>query len=162
MPLHFNYLIFVSILSFLIGFASCKADNPAVQNNLNIQINVEDNNTMSNRMIIKIGSNIFAATLFDNATIAAFKAMLPMTIKMSELNGNEKYFHLSTNLPANSSNPEIIHTGDLMLWGSNSLVLFYQTLSTSYSYRRLGRIENTMGLAAAVGSGSVTVTFESE
>ena len=50
-------------------------------------------------MRVKIGSNTFTATLYDNATATAFKGMLPMIVKMSELNGNEKYFDLSVNLP---------------------------------------------------------------
>ena len=45
-------------------------------------------------MKIKIGSRTFVATLEDNATAAAFKSLLPMTIKMSAFNGNEKLFRL--------------------------------------------------------------------
>jgi hypothetical protein len=114
------------------------------------------------KMRIKIGTNTFTATLHDNATAAAFKSLLPMTVNMDELNGNEKKVDLSGKLPTNASNPRVIQSGDLMIYGSNTLVLFYKTFPTSYSYTRLGRITDTEGLAAAVGSGNVTVTYELE
>ena len=117
-------------------------------------------NTDTMKLKITISTNIFIATLYDNATAKAFKARLPMTISMTELNGDEKYFDLPERLPTNASNPGTIQTGDLMLFGSKTLVLFYKTFSTSYSYTRLGRIDNPSGLAAALGSGNVKVTFE--
>jgi len=113
-------------------------------------------------MTIKIGTNTFTATLYDNATAAAFKSLLPMTVNMDDLNVNEKYFDLSGNLPTNASTPRVIQSGDLMIYGSNTLVLFYKTFPTSHSYTRLGRINDAEGLAAAVGSGNVTVTYELE
>lgn len=112
------------------------------------------------KLKVMIGLHVFTATLLDNAAVAAFKTKLPLTIKMKELNGNEKYADLSENLPANASNPGTIQTGDLMLYGSNTLVIFYKTFSTSYRYTRLGRIDNPSGLSDALGSGDVTVTFE--
>ncbi len=56
-------------------------------------------------MKIKIGSSTFTATLEENATATALKALLPMTVEMTELNGNEKYYRLKTDLPVNPSNP---------------------------------------------------------
>jgi hypothetical protein len=49
-----------------------------------------------------------------------------MTVKMTELNGNEKYFRFSSKLPTNASNPGMIKVGDLMIYGQDTLVLFYK------------------------------------
>ena len=119
-------------------------------------------NTDPMKLKVTVGSAAFTAILHNNATATEFKSMLPMTINMTELNGNEKYFDLPGNLPTSASNPGTIQTGDLMLYGSNTLVLFYKKFSTSYNYTRLARIDNSTGLAAALGSGSITVKFELE
>ena len=113
-------------------------------------------------MKITIGAAVFTATLNDNPTASAFKAMLPLAIAMRELNSNEKYFYLSETLPHDATNPGNIQEGDLMLYGDNCLVLFYKTFTTSYSYTKLGRIDNTAGLTEVLGNGNVKVTFEQQ
>jgi len=120
--------------------------------------NQEENESMT--LTIKVGSSTFTATLADNETAKAFKAILPMTLNMRDVNSNEKFLNLSQNLPTAATNPGTIQTGDLMLYGANGLVLFYKTFSTSYSYTRIGKIDNPSGLENALGSGSVTVVFE--
>lgn len=108
---------------------------------------------------IRVGSSTFAVTLESNPTADAFQELLPMTIRMTELHGNEKYYQLPRSLPTDSSNPGTIQTGDLMLYGSSTLVLFYKTFTTSFNYTRIGRIDNTAGLEAALGTDDVTVAY---
>lgn len=145
-------LAFMSI--FISSASSCGKED---ENNTN----TENTTSMANGKIkITVNSLIFTATLLDNNSAKAFKEMLPLTINMVELNNNEKYFDLPNSLPTNSSNPQAINSGDLMLYGSKTLVLFYKTFSTSYSYTRLGKIDDTTGLATALGSGNVTITIE--
>lgn len=111
-------------------------------------------------MIIIVGSTTFTATLENNNTAKALVVQLPLTMDMSELNGNEKYNNLSSNLHANTAScPGKINEGDLMLYSNNCLVLFYKTFNTSYSYVKLGHINKTTGLAKALGSGNARVTF---
>ncbi len=148
----------ITILSYMICiqlFAGCSKSK-------NMTSAADNLNTDSMKMKIAIGTNTFTATLYNNATATAFKARLPLTITMEELNANEKYFDLPYSLPANASNPGTIQAGDLMLYGANTLVLFYKPFSTSYNYTRLARIDNPSGLAAALGPGSITVRFEVE
>lgn len=110
-------------------------------------------------ILITVDSTVFAAKLLNNDTVSALLEQFPMTLKMSELNGNEKLFYLPDNLPTDSQQVGSISAGDLMLYGSNCLVLFYKSFPTSYSYTRLGYIEDVSGLTDALGSGSVEVSF---
>jgi hypothetical protein len=78
---------------------------------------------------------------------------------MTELNGNEKFARLSTNVPVQASTPASIRTGDLMLYGSNTLVLFYKSFRTTSSYTAIGRIDEPAGLEVALGAGDIAVVF---
>lgn len=113
-------------------------------------------------MRIRIGSTNFTATLYSNETTNAFQKLLPLTLKMIELNGNEKYGDLKEDLPVDAVNPAKIENGDLMLYGSNTLVIFYKSFNTSYSYTKLGKVDNPAGLAAALGTKDVSISFERE
>jgi hypothetical protein len=147
----------------LMPFLACKTDN--IMENENPQTEIKGDSSAhaaETRLVIRIGPKTFPATLALNPTAAAFKARLPLTISMTELNGNEKFYRFPANLPSNPSNPRTIENGDLMLYTSNTLVLFYKTFPTSYPYTPIGKVENTSGLAAALGSGDVVATFELE
>ena len=113
-------------------------------------------------MWMTIGERRFAITLSDNAAARAFAAHLPLTLDMSELNGNEKHGELPKALPANTIRPETIRNGDLMLYGSDTLVVFYLTFNSSYSYTRLGRVDDPDGLSQALGPGGVRVLFSKD
>lgn len=115
---------------------------------------------MNMYITVTVNGRSFAATLEDSATARAFAQMLPATFSMSELNGNEKYFYLDKSLPTDSTRPGTINAGDIMLYGSDCLVLFYETFSSAYSYTRIGKIDNPEGLSAAAGSGSAQISFE--
>lgn len=122
--------------------------------------NNKEENEMNRNITIRVGGRSFTATLEDNLTARAFAAMLPMTVTMNEMNGNEKYYYLPDDLPTDSKRPGTIRNGDLMLYGSNCLVLFYKTFSSSYSYTRLGKVDNPSDLSEVLGTGNASVTFE--
>lgn len=110
-------------------------------------------------MWMTVGDRRFAVTLAGNDAARVFASRLPLTLDMTDLNGNEKKFDLPDALPAKPSRPGTIRNGDLMLYGVNTLVVFYLTFDSPYSYTRLGRIDDPGGLAQALGRGNVRVTF---
>lgn len=122
----------------------------------------ETKNDMSTEQKIKItvGSKTFTATLENNASAKELVERMPFTVNMQELNGNEKYYQFPDSFPSDPSSFDTIKAGDLMLYQSDYLVVFYENHSTTYDYTRLGVIDNADGLAEALGSGSAQVTFE--
>lgn len=117
---------------------------------------------MGLKIRVKIGDRAFVATLEDNPATAKLRQMLPLMLDMADLNTNEKHVRLPERLPTDLIKPGTIRAGDLLLWGDDTVVLFYKTFRSSYSYTRLGRLDEPTGLAEAAGPGSVMVAFEAE
>lgn len=135
---------------------SAQQDVLSEPNNPNMEVDTPESEVS---IFLTVGDHNFRAALLNNETTAAFIELLPLTLDMSELNGNEKYFYLDSSLPTDSFQPGQINTGDLMLYGDSCLVLFYESFSSSYSYTRLGSLDDPAGLAEALGSGNAEVTF---
>lgn len=104
----------------------------------------------------------FAITLADTEAARAFAAMLPLSMDMADLNRNEKHAELPKSLPTNASRPGTIRDGDLMLYGPRTLVVFYLNFNSSYSYTRIGRVDNPDALVEALGSGDVRIAFSKD
>ena len=83
---------------------------------------------------------------------------IALEVSMSDLNSNEKYAYLDNSLPTNTYSPKHIEAGDIMLFGDNCLVIFYKSFNTSYSYTKIGHIDNLPSL----GGGSISVTLNAE
>lgn len=114
-----------------------------------------------NMLKISVNGKEFTAETEKNDTVRALGEILPLTLDMSELNGNEKYYYLDTSLPSDSERVGHINEGDIMLYGDSCLVVFYKSFDTSYSYTKIGHITDTAGLYEALGDGGAEVTFES-
>ncbi|WP_415066719.1 cyclophilin-like fold protein [Lacrimispora sp.] len=111
------------------------------------------------KVTVQIGDKSFSVTLYDNESARDFTKKLPLTLDMEDLNGNEKFYFFPHPFPVSNERVGNIKAGDLMLYGSDCLVLFYESFPTSYSYTRLGYMEDVSGLTDALGNGSVEVTF---
>lgn len=130
-----------------------------------IENNIEEGDNMNNqneniKINLTVNNKTFSATLDNNATTRELVSMFPLTLNMSDLNSNEKYNYLDTNLTTNASRVSRINAGDIKLFGSSCLVVFYESFNTSYSYTNLGKVDNANDFVNELGRGSVTVTFE--
>lgn len=111
------------------------------------------------KMNLQIGNNSFTATLESNAAVDTLVDMMreaPVVIQMSDYSGFEKVGPLGTSLPA-SNKQTTTQSGDIVLYSGNQIVIFYG--SNSWSYTRLGKIDDLAGWEDALGNGDVTVTF---
>lgn len=151
-------LIIVSI--FMITGCNSKNKDNEINNNENSKIETNKKENNPNEVISSVRATIngkqYTIQLEDNETAKGFANLLLQEFNMSELNGNEKYIYLDITLPTNSSNPKHIDSGDVMLYGNNCLVIFYKSFYTSYSYTKIGHIDNLDDL----GNASITVRFE--
>ena len=149
------YTILVIIIVFILTGCSLKT-NSINKSNEN-KIKDKSNKEMDSVKVI-IDNKEYKMNLEDNETTKSFIKILPKTWKMNELNGNEKYVYLSSPLPASPNVPKIIEKGDVMLFGDDCIVIFYESFKTNYSYTKIGNIENLPDL----GNSSIEVGFTKE
>lgn len=114
------------------------------------------------KMKIEVNGSTFTATLADNAAVDALADWVeegPVTLELSDYAGFEKVGPLGRSLPASDSQTTT-HAGDIVLYQGDQIVLFYG--SNSWSYTRLGHIDDLTGWEDALGGGDVTVTLSLE
>lgn len=124
------------------------------------QVLESEETTTMNHLVITVGDQVFQGAFANTETAEAFKRRLPLSITMDDLHSNEKYYYFSSSFPIAEEQIGQINTGDLMLYGSNCLVLFYQSFSTNYSYSRIATLDDPNGLTQVLGKRDVEITFE--
>ena len=139
------FSIIISVI-MITGCSSSSKDNEVNANTYEV----------INSMNAIIDGKEYIINLEDNKTVKSFINMLPLEFDMEELNGNEKYVYLDNALPMDSYSPKRINAGDIMLYGDNCLVLFYKSFDTSYSYTKIGHIDNLPDL----GNGNIKIKFK--
>jgi hypothetical protein len=155
--------IVVSVVATVILINNHKSDpapNLNSTNNSEEPINSEPKTetTKMDKMFVTISGKKYEIKLENNSTVSALMQELPLEVSMSDLNNNEKYVDLDSSLPTNTYSPKHIEAGDVMLFGNNCLVVFYESFDTSYNYTKIGHIDNLPNL----GSGSISITFSAE
>lgn len=146
-----KYVILIILLIALISadLIACKTtdesngNTESDENGIQGDENTDDNqdgdaeNGETMKIIIKLqGEDVVVhAELYNNKAAEMLYEKLPLTLEMSDM-PHEKYSYLGFTLPTNKENVGKINAGDIMLWGNNCLVVFYESFETSYSIRK--------------------------
>ena len=138
---------------------------PSASDGAQIQTDIPDPETevetedISMKMNVQIGDRSFTATLEDNAATSELIEMMkeaPITISMNDYSGFEKVGPLGRSLTTDN-HQTTTSAGDIVLYSGNQIVMFYG--SNSWSYTRIGKIDDLTGWEDALGSGSITAVF---
>ena len=124
-----------------------------IKNNTN---EIKKNDIKVSEIKVTINEKEYKINLEDNKTVEEFLSVLPKEYTMNDLNNNEKYVYIDNSLTTNSYNPKHIEKGDVMIFGDNCLVIFYKSFDTSYSYTKIGHINDLKD----IGNNNVVVKFE--
>ena len=159
-------------LALALGISACgnvqESETPISENNVSesrteqtetsLSTDTKETSEMTTIQII-INGQEFEAELYDNEAAQQFREMLPLQLDMDDLHDNEKFFYFSDSFNTADQEMKEIHEGDLLIYDSKCLVLFYENLETRYKYTPLGKISDTAGLKEALGAGTVSVSF---
>lgn len=111
------------------------------------------------KMNVQIGNASFTAALEDNAATHELVEMMKqgaVSIEMSDYSGFEKVGPLGRSLTTDN-HQTTTSAGDIVLYRGDQIVMFYG--SNSWSYTRIGKIDDLSGWEEALGNGSITAVF---
>lgn len=137
---------------------SAKTDNAtetSIQEQVKEEIKVENIDMIK----IKVNSNVLEVKLEDNEATKSLVERLKngdISVNANEYGGFEKVGNLGFSLPRNDKNITTL-AGDIVLYQGNQISLFYN--SNSWSYTKLGKVQNVSGaeLKNILGSEDVTL-----
>ena len=126
------------LVSISLGYFCLKKN----KNNIDITQKKDYKKENNIGMIVRINNQNYDVFWENNDTVNGLIDILPIDLTMKDLNNNEKYVYLDKQLPSNPYYPKEIKKGDIMLYGSNCLVIFYKDFNSNYSYTKIGHIND--------------------
>ena len=162
-------LYFTVLVLIIAGITACASENRSTieqqttaitsENTGEQEVQNEQSQNEIPQMKIQIGEYIFYASLENNTSVDALIQMMketPIVINMRDYSGFEKVGALGTTLP--DSNSQITtQAGDIVLYNHDQIVVFYG--SNSWSYTKIGHVNDLTGWEKALGSGEVEIIF---
>lgn len=145
-----------------IGVITCPlSDIAALNGSYDVLIELDESEEEEEPMMqMKINDTPVTVAWEDNESVSALKdlAMSGLTIQMSMYGGFEQVGSIGQRLPSHDVQTST-SSGDIVLYSSNQLVVFYG--SNSWAYTRLGHITNKTPeeMRTLLSNGDVTITL---
>lgn len=115
-----------------------------------------------NNMKLEINEYEFLIDMEENQAVDQLKEMVrsgPVEIQMEDYAGSEKAGSLGTMLPREDVQMTT-DPGDMVLYNGNQIVIFYG--HNSWSYTKLGHVNDLSSWQKALGSGDITMMLKME
>ena len=139
--------------------AETTSGNISVTSQTSPEATTEEIQVTEMKVNISINGKAFTATLENNTAAKELYEIIKndgLTVEMSDYSGFEKVGSLGHTLTSNDQQTRT-KAGDIVLYQSNQIVMFYG--SNSWSYTRLGKIDDLSGWEESLGSGDITADF---
>lgn len=112
------------------------------------------------KLYLSAEGKVFELAFYDTAAAGELAKLFPLKIVMRDFNGNEKYCDLPSRFTAEKKIPKDIRCGDIMLYDSSTLVIFYKDFpNLGYSYTPIGTVGNGAEWAELMKRDKITVEF---
>ena len=152
--------VIFTLIAALVSSCAEPVNSPAKEQTVST-VSAEDKDVSQMNICIDINGTQLTATLADTTAAEELAQRLgdePVTVTLDEYGGFEKVGMLPWSLTASDRRTDTSPC-DIMLYQGNSMTIFYDR--NSWSYTRLGRIDNVTAdeLKSILGEGSVTITL---
>lgn len=104
---------------------------------------------------VSINGKTYDAKVESNNTAKEFLDILPLSLSMTDSEGNRKYSYMYSGLNTNTLKIKDMQAGDIALSGSSTVVVFYKSTKSSGKFIKIGHIDGLPDL----GNGSASVSF---
>ena len=104
---------------------------------------------------VSINGKTYDAKIESNNTAKEFLDILPLSLSMTDSEGNRKYSYMYSGLNTNTLKIKDMKAGDIALSGNSTVVVFYKSTKSSGKFIKIGHIDGLPDL----GNGSASVSF---
>lgn len=94
------------------------------------------------QLVLQLENEKVPIIVYNTKIVNGLSGYMPFDVTFNELNGNEIYAELPFAIEASPERVKEVQAGDVMLFGSSTLVIFYETHKTDYQYTKIGKVSD--------------------